>query len=63
MWDCRGIREQLNKIQRTGKGFSSYRALKALDATITSLVADGDNDASALLTYRRQVRTELKSYR
>lgn len=62
MWDCRGIKEQLNKIQRTGKGFSSYRALKALDTTITSLVADSDNDTNALLTYRRQVRMELKSY-
>ena len=62
MWDCRGIKEQLNKIQRAGKGFSSYRALKALDATITSLVADSDNDTNALLTYRRQVRMELKSY-
>lgn len=63
MWDCRGIKEQLNKIQRAGKGFSSYRALKALDSTITSLMADSDNDTNALLTYRRQVRTELKSYR
>lgn len=62
-WDCRGIKEQLNKIQESGKGFTSYKALKALDATITSLMADDDNDTNALLTYRRQVRIALKSYR
>ena len=62
-WDCRGIKEQLNKIQRSGRGFAAYKALKALDTTITSLVADSDNDTNALLTYRRQVRMTLRSYR
>lgn len=62
-WDCRGIKEQINKIQEAGKGFASYKALKALDTTITSLMADDDNDINALLTYRRQVRLALRSYR
>ena len=62
-WDYRGIKDQLNKIMEAGKGFSAYRALKALDATITSLMADGDGDQNQLLTYRRQVRMALRSYR
>lgn len=62
-WDCRGIKEQINNIKKADKGFKAYRALKLLDTTISSLMADNDNDMNQLLTYRRQVRMELRNYR
>lgn len=62
-WDCRGIKEQISNIKKADKGFKAYRALKLLDTTISSLMADNDNDMNQLLTYRRQVRMELRNYR
>lgn len=62
-WDCRGIKEQINKIKESGKSFTSYKALKGLDNTISALMQDTDNDTNSLLTYRRIVRTELRAYK
>lgn len=67
-WNCPGVKESIKKIEnflstsrRSDKNFAAYKALKDLDRTITSLLEDEDNDERYLLSYRRQVRTLLRT--
>lgn len=67
-WKCIGVEETINKIKyflsisnRADELFTAYKALKQLDNNITILMDDDDNDKSYLLTYRRQVRTLLRT--
>ena len=50
-WDCRGIKEQISNIKKADKGFKAYRALKLLDTTISSLMADNDNDMNMFFVW------------
>lgn len=67
LWDSRGIGERLKQIEefmntskRRNADIEAYRALKALDKTITAQLEDKDNDPKQLMTYRRKVRQRLK---
>lgn len=69
-WNCPGIKEQIEKIKifiatskSLEKDYVAYKALKQLDAVITSELSDKDNDTNSLLTYRRQVRQLLLAYK
>jgi hypothetical protein len=61
LWDYRGLQERLNQL--TGaKPISAYRGLKALDETITSLMAcvSAEQETNVLLTFRRKTRMQLR---
>lgn len=69
-WNCPGIKEQIEKIKifiatskSLDKDYVAYKALKQLDVVITSELSDEDNDTNSLLTYRRQVRQLLLTYK
>ena len=67
-WNCTGVNERIEQIKeflntsrKTDKNFIAYRALKELDRTISTLLEDSENDPKYLMSYRRQVRTLLKT--
>lgn len=67
-WNCTGVNERIEQIKdflntsrKADKNFIAYRALKELDRTISTLLEDSENDPRYLLTYRRQVRTLLRT--
>lgn len=67
-WNCPGVKESIEQIKeflntsrKADKNFIAYKALKDLDRTISTLLEDSENDPRYLMSYRRQVRTLLKT--
>lgn len=58
-----GIKERLDQLNGA-KPHVAYRGLKALDNVITLEMAETSNqeEISILLTYRRQVRMQLRRF-
>jgi hypothetical protein len=68
-WKCPEIGKRIEVLREAKKNartlnrlISVYGAFKSLDHIITIDMQDSDNDQSALLTYRRIVRQELRAF-